>query len=184
MSINKALGTRHRAAVGVSESTDSLTIVVSEETGRVSVAQEGHLQTVSDAETLRTILSGIRETAEPSGSRFRLWKGRLINGKKKLINNLKLKILSVFIAFFVWLAVVNISNPDITATQIVSLDVINESVLTSSKKTYELLDDRSYWLLVSYKVGLWTQEVFLLQISEPILIWQICMSLQVQFLSR
>ena len=82
MSINKALGTRHRAAVGVSESTDSLTIVVSEETGRVSVAQEGHLQTISDAETLRTILSGIRETAEPSGSRFRLWKGRLINGKK------------------------------------------------------------------------------------------------------
>ena len=71
--------------------------------------------------------------------------------EKKLINNLKLKILSVFIAFFVWLAVVNISNPDITATQIVSLDVINESVLTSSKKTYELLDDRST-VTVSYKV--------------------------------
>ena len=70
--------------------------------------------------------------------------------EKKLINNLKLKILSVFIAFFVWLAV-NISNPDITATQIVPLDVINESVLTSSKKTYELLDDRST-VTVSYKV--------------------------------
>ena len=82
MSINKALGTRHRAAVGVSETTDSLTVVVSEETGRVSVAEGGSLKTVSDAETLRSILSGIREVAEPSGSRFRLWKGRLINGKK------------------------------------------------------------------------------------------------------
>ena len=56
--------------------------------------------------------------------------------EKKLINNLKLKILSVFIAFFVWLAVVNISNPDITGTQNVPLEVLNESVLTSSGKTY------------------------------------------------
>lgn len=71
--------------------------------------------------------------------------------EKKLINNLKLKILSVFIAFFVWLAVVNISNPDITGTQNVPLEVLNESVLTSSGKTYELLDDKNT-VTVSYKV--------------------------------
>ena len=43
---------------------------------------------------------------------------------KKLTNNLKLKILSVFLAFFVWLAVTNISNPDVTATKEVPLEVL------------------------------------------------------------
>ncbi|MBO4921350.1 MAG: diadenylate cyclase CdaA [Lachnospiraceae bacterium] len=43
MKISKELGTRHRAAVGISEITDSFTIVVSEQTGAVSVAQNGEL---------------------------------------------------------------------------------------------------------------------------------------------
>ena len=43
MNISKELGTRHRAAIGISEVTDSFTIVVSEETGNISVAQEGKI---------------------------------------------------------------------------------------------------------------------------------------------
>ena len=43
-SLSKALGTRHRAGVGVSEVTDSLTIIVSEETGGISIAYRGSLQ--------------------------------------------------------------------------------------------------------------------------------------------
>ena len=82
MSINKALGTRHRAAVGVSETTDSLTIVVSEETGRVSVAEGGMLRSVPTAEALRDILSGLMKEEPVSSNRFKIWKGRLINGKK------------------------------------------------------------------------------------------------------
>lgn len=81
MTISKDLGTRHRAAVGVSEATDSVTIVVSEETGRVSVAEEGSLTRIADAEGLKKILSSVKEESV-SLNRFKIWKGRLTNGKK------------------------------------------------------------------------------------------------------
>ena len=82
MSISKDLGTRHRAAVGVSEVTDSITLVVTEETGRVTVAEEGILTRVEDADGLRKILSAAKEE-QPVVNRFsRIWKGRLRNGKK------------------------------------------------------------------------------------------------------
>ena len=70
MTISKDLGTRHRAAVGVSEVTDSLTIVVSEETGRVSVAEGGALTRIADAESLRKILAQVEKPAE-EGGRFK-----------------------------------------------------------------------------------------------------------------
>lgn len=54
--LNKELGTRHRAAIGISEQTDSVVVVVSEETGTVSYAHGGRLIRYLDMETLKTKL--------------------------------------------------------------------------------------------------------------------------------
>lgn len=60
LALSKDLGTRHRAAVGVSEVSDSLTIVVSEETGKVSLAMNGRIYHGIDADFLRKKLSYIQ----------------------------------------------------------------------------------------------------------------------------
>lgn len=73
--ISKDLGTRHRAAMGVSETTDSITIVVSEETGKITLARDGVLTRINDAETLRSALAGAKK-GEQGSSRFKIWKGR------------------------------------------------------------------------------------------------------------
>lgn len=58
MELSKDLGTRHRAGVGISEVTDSLTVIVSEETGKVSVAYDGSLERGLSAERLAERLLG------------------------------------------------------------------------------------------------------------------------------
>lgn len=55
--LNKELGTRHRAAIGISEQTDSIVVIVSEETGIISVAQGGRLQRYLDVQALKDILT-------------------------------------------------------------------------------------------------------------------------------
>lgn len=56
----------------------------------------------------------------------------------KGINNLRLKILSVFLAFLIWLTVVNLSNPEIVGKREVPLEIENEQVLTNAGRTYEI----------------------------------------------
>lgn len=77
MDISKDLGTRHRAALGLSEVSDALVIVASEETGYVSLAQEGKLSRNITEEELRSRLSSIQEKVG-TDSTF-----------KKVIKNLK-----------------------------------------------------------------------------------------------
>lgn len=57
---DKSLGTRHRAAIGLSEETDALVIVVSEETARISVARAGRIELGVDGDRLRALLESVR----------------------------------------------------------------------------------------------------------------------------
>ena len=82
MTISKDLGTRHRAAVGISEVTDSLTVVVSEETGRVSVVENGKLRRISTAEDLRKVLAVAEDQEESNGTLLKIWKGKRRNERK------------------------------------------------------------------------------------------------------
>ena len=57
--ISKSLGTRHRAGLGISETTDATVLIVSEETGIISMARDGKLTRYLDEEKITDILSGI-----------------------------------------------------------------------------------------------------------------------------
>ena len=81
LSISKDLGTRHRAALGISESTDSLTVVVSEETGRVSLAEGGTLRRINSPEELKLAIAAKPEEETVSGP-FKLLKGWHKNERK------------------------------------------------------------------------------------------------------
>ena len=76
MQLSKDLGTRHRAGVGISEVTDSLTVIVSEETGKISVAYEGKLERSLSGDALKEKLRTIQDKPEEESRKRILWKGR------------------------------------------------------------------------------------------------------------
>ena len=68
MNISKSYGTRHRAAIGISEVTDAITVVVSEETGNVSLAERGQLTVMKDVDQLREELNRLVDSTSKKES--------------------------------------------------------------------------------------------------------------------
>lgn len=74
--LSKELGMRHRAGIGMSEASDALVVIVSEETGAISVAENGVLKRHLDGETLEKLLrTGLLKDLEPKSVGFKWFRG-------------------------------------------------------------------------------------------------------------
>ena len=82
--------------------------------------------------------------------------------KEKLLNNLGLKILSIFVAFFVWLVVMNVSNPLTSGSKEVPLETVNGQVLTAANRAYEINGKST--VTVNYRVR--TRDAYRIKASD------------------
>lgn len=83
VSLSKELGTRHRAALGISEKSDGLAIVVSEETGAISIAENGSLSRYLDAKTLKQILIDLYSPEKQGQSFLSKWRRKNEQGERE-----------------------------------------------------------------------------------------------------
>ncbi|MCE2489948.1 MAG: diadenylate cyclase CdaA [Anaerolineae bacterium] len=72
---NPTLGMRHRAALGISEVSDAITVVISEETGRITVTDGGRISGRMDGHRLNTVLGAIYATNQPVTRQLPEWLG-------------------------------------------------------------------------------------------------------------
>lgn len=75
--LSRELGTRHRAALGISEASDAMVIVVSEETGKISIALNGTLTRNLDKEALKRALIRVFVAENNESDRFKFWRGSM-----------------------------------------------------------------------------------------------------------
>ena len=145
--LRRDYGTRHRAAVGVSEMGDAIAVVVSEERGTISVALDGRLFTLDNADALRTLLHKLIAAEKRTGNVISsiIGKGRKIihdDGEESPVGEdviekpriprkktRLLKVASLAIAIFVWLFVQTTTNPVETRQFTVQLETRGAEIL-------------------------------------------------------
>lgn len=142
LNINKDLGTRHRAGIGVTEQVDCFVVIVSEETGSISYVQDGKIRHKVSLKELRLMLSRIQHRKDVKKKHFE-------SVKNIRFNNMKTKIIAFIGGILVWFAVLSIIDP-VTTRRFADIDVevVNGEVITSAEQTYEILNKEDISIIV------------------------------------
>lgn len=127
--VDKNFGTRHRAALGIAETTDCVVVVVSEETGAISFCESDKMHHHITSEELTELLSeSMRKSDE-----------LIVVDKKRYRGPMWLKLAAPIISIIIWLSVTIINDPITTKIiQNVSVNIVNEQVLDEAGHTYTI----------------------------------------------
>lgn len=142
--INKHLGTRHRAAIGLSELSDSVVIVVSEETGNISVAINGKISENVGSSGLYDILKEYQIKKVPTVN--------LKKTKNNMFNNLQLKFIALFFGIVLWVSLMNYTDPVISKTITnIPVEITNEEVIANDYQTYDIVEGETADVVIKGK---------------------------------
>lgn len=143
--VSKDLGTRHRAAIGASEEKDALVIVVSEETGAVSVVCNGNIQYELSWEGFSDMLHAY----QPAGA------VRVQNTKRFSLQKCRNLMLSLVFALVLWFSVASVVDPVVTVTVTgIPVTIQNESAIENKGYVYDVVSGDTVQAKVTGKKSL------------------------------
>lgn len=142
--VSKELGTRHRAAIGVSEVTDAITVVVSEETGGVSITKNGEIHRNLDEESLKNLLTAelMGSGRSASSSRWN-WRGRKMD--KLLRSNWFVKIIAFLLALMLY-TVISMEDQQQTSRNALFTSVSKNTQTVNGVEIVPYFDENKYVL--------------------------------------
>ena len=154
--ISKDLGTRHRAGIGVTEQVNCFVLIVQEETGAISWAENGRLRHKVSLKELRQKLTELQHRKDVNFNKKKKGKkdsksneklGKSL--EKKLLHNFREKVLAVVCQCLIWITVLNFINPNTTRRfQDIPVKPVNTDVLNQQEQTYDIVQGNTAQIIV------------------------------------